>query len=296
MSGRTCLIRSTLAALLLAWAVSPLLAQEPRVNQRTDQQMARQQGNRPLDVVRASRLMDAKVYNDENQHLGAVQNLAIDARHGQVAYAVLGSGGFLGLGEKEFAVPWQALRVRTDDRVVINADKQMLKDMRGFHGNEWPATADTSWLSRMQGQRGQYAQAGYAEGQQPTYNFKGSELIGMHVRNARGDDLGTVKDLMIDAHTGRIVYAVVSHGATLGMGGELVPVPFATLDTSQQDALRLDIAKQRFDTAPSFTNNDWTAVSDPGFASRVFAYYGQRPFWSQGQSHSERLGAPERMR
>src|SRR5690242_8496972 len=54
---------------------------------------------------------------------------------------------------------------------------------------------------------------------------KASSLIGMDVRNQQNEKLGDVKDLVVDLHTGKIAYAVLSVGGFLGIGDKYVAVP-----------------------------------------------------------------------
>jgi hypothetical protein len=67
-----------------------------------------------------------------------------------VAYAVLSFGGFLGLGEKLFAVPWQALHLDTiNKRFVLNIDKERLKTAPGFNTDAWPDMSDVTWANQI---------------------------------------------------------------------------------------------------------------------------------------------------
>ena len=70
----------------------------------------------------------------------------IDVEKGRVAYAVLSFGGFLGIGDKLFAIPWSALAVDTgEERFILNVDKQLLKHAPGFDKAHWPNIADRAW-------------------------------------------------------------------------------------------------------------------------------------------------------
>jgi len=72
----------------------------------------------------------------------------IEMSSGRIGYAVLSYGGFLGMGDRLFAVPWQALRLDTQNkRFTLNASKDQLKNAPGFDKDHWPAMADTSWAS-----------------------------------------------------------------------------------------------------------------------------------------------------
>jgi hypothetical protein len=84
--------------------------------------------------------------NTQGENLGKVEEVMIDAVPGRVAYAVLSFGGFLGVGDKLFAVPWKSLNYDPQQEAfVINADKRLLEKAPGFDKNSWPDLADTNW-------------------------------------------------------------------------------------------------------------------------------------------------------
>jgi sporulation protein YlmC with PRC-barrel domain/Cu/Ag efflux protein CusF len=102
------------------------------------------------EIVRASKLIGTEVQNRQGEDLGDIEDIAIDPQTGDVAYAVLASGGFLGLGEKYFAIPWSSFEPQTDeegevDRLVLDIDKERLKEAPGFDKNNWPDMADRKW-------------------------------------------------------------------------------------------------------------------------------------------------------
>jgi|ERR1035437_1228448 hypothetical protein len=97
-----------------------------------------------------------KVINTANEHLGKIEDLMIDLENGRVAYAVLSFGGFLGLGNKLFAVPWEALTVRPHEHAfVLNVGKELLEKAEGFDKDDWPvtceqlATSTREWLANI---------------------------------------------------------------------------------------------------------------------------------------------------
>jgi len=74
----------------------------------------------------------------------------IDIPAGKVAYAVLSFGGFLGMGNKLFAVPWSALKLDEDKKhFILDVDKKKLENAPGFDKDNWPDMADTSWGTRI---------------------------------------------------------------------------------------------------------------------------------------------------
>jgi len=94
----------------------------------------------------ANTLIGNDVYNHKAEDLGDIKEIMLDMRSGKVGYAVLSFGGFLGMGEKLFAVPWNALTLDTKNkRFVLNVEKDRLKDAPGFDKDKWPNMADQSW-------------------------------------------------------------------------------------------------------------------------------------------------------
>lgn len=76
----------------------------------------------------------------------AVQEFMVDTSTGKVDYAVVSFGGFLGMGDKLFAVPLQAFRVDTKDKkMVLDVSKERLKDAPGFDKDNWPKHSDNKW-------------------------------------------------------------------------------------------------------------------------------------------------------
>ena len=99
-------------------------------------------------LMGADTLIGDSVVNAAEEDLGDIKEIMLDMQTGQVAYAVLAFGGFLGVGEKLFAVPWQALHLDTvNKRFVLNVEKDRLKSAPGFDKDAWPDMSDLSWAS-----------------------------------------------------------------------------------------------------------------------------------------------------
>lgn len=99
-----------------------------------------------MTMLSASTLSGDKVVNGKGENLGDIKDLMIDVESGQVAYAVLEFGGFLGLGGKLFAVPLGAMRLDTENKCFIfDWDKERLENAPGFDKDHWPDFADRDW-------------------------------------------------------------------------------------------------------------------------------------------------------
>ena len=97
-------------------------------------------------LMGADTLVGNDVYNQKSESLGDIKEIMLDVPTGRVSYAVLSFGGFLGMGEKLFAVPWAALTLDTvNKRFVLNVEKDRLETAPGFDKDKWPNMADPSW-------------------------------------------------------------------------------------------------------------------------------------------------------
>jgi len=99
-------------------------------------------------LMGADTLIGNDVYNTSDESLGNIKEFMIDMTSGKIGYAVLSYGGFLGMGDRLFAVPWQALTLDSENkRFTLNVSKDKLKNAPGFDKDHWPTMADTSWAA-----------------------------------------------------------------------------------------------------------------------------------------------------
>ncbi len=103
-------------------------------------------------LMGADTLIGEDVYNRQDESLGDIKEIMLDMRSGQVAYAVLSFGGWLGMGSKLFAVPWQSLQLDTGNkRFVLDCSKELLKNAPGFDKDNWPDMASTEFATQIHG-------------------------------------------------------------------------------------------------------------------------------------------------
>ena len=109
--------------------------------------MAEARAARYTDIVPAKKtVIGSRIVNIQSEDLGKIEDLVIDAGAGRIAYAVLSFGGFLGMGEKYFAIPWTAFHFDLkENRAVLNVDKKLLENAPGFDKDNWPNFADSTW-------------------------------------------------------------------------------------------------------------------------------------------------------
>jgi sporulation protein YlmC with PRC-barrel domain len=97
---------------------------------------------------RASKIIGTDVRNTKGEKIGDVKDIVLDG-HGGVAYAVISTGGFLGIGDQMHAVPWKVLQLNVSgkDYYILNVDKASLSKVPGFSSKSWPNFADDRWES-----------------------------------------------------------------------------------------------------------------------------------------------------
>lgn len=107
-----------------------------------------------------------------------------------------------------------------------------------------------------------------------------STISGDKVVNRDGEDLGDIKDLMIDVESGQVAYAVLEFGGVLGLGSKLFAVPLAAMeiDTANHRFI-FDQSEEKLKSAPGFDKDDWPDFADRSWGSTVHAHYGVRPYW-----------------
>lgn len=97
--------------------------------------------NTPVKYLTTSSIIGDKVYNNLDENLGEIREIMVNLQDGRIEYVVIEFGGFLGIGEKYFAVPFKALTIDTSRHAfILNQKKEVLENAPGFDKNHWPET------------------------------------------------------------------------------------------------------------------------------------------------------------
>jgi len=163
---------ATLAALGLI--LSPAIYGQARERSGQGSRQDQQTGG---NVLRASKVIGDNVKNTKGEDLGKIEDVVIDPQSGQIGYAVLSFGGFLGIGDKYFAIPWSALKQKDDDTFILEVEKDQLKAAPGFDKNAWPNMADRHWAAEIHRFYGTqpYWESGQGGGSQGGFSQSGAE-------------------------------------------------------------------------------------------------------------------------
>ena len=97
--------------------------------------------NSPLKFLTALSIIGDKVHNEAGEQMGEIKDIMIDVGTGKVDYMIIEFGGFLGIGVKYFAIPFQAFRVDPENkRFIFNQPRATLEQAPGFDTDHWPHT------------------------------------------------------------------------------------------------------------------------------------------------------------
>lgn len=144
----------TLSAALLI--VAPATAQvsvdvdanRDRTTTRDRDYSDRSKANDKMEPLRASELIGHSIVNGKDETLGSIEDIVLDRNDGSVKYVAVSMGGFLGLGDKLFAVPYKELQCQRQDGehvITLDVTKEQLEDAKGFDQDNWPDMANKQW-------------------------------------------------------------------------------------------------------------------------------------------------------
>jgi sporulation protein YlmC with PRC-barrel domain len=97
--------------------------------------------NTPLKFLTASSIIGDKVLDKDDKHMGHIKDIMLDIRSCKIEYYVIEFGGFLGIGEKFFAIPFNLLQVDPEQKIFrFTEKKETLSKAPGFDKHHWPET------------------------------------------------------------------------------------------------------------------------------------------------------------
>jgi sporulation protein YlmC with PRC-barrel domain len=234
--------------------------------------------------ARASQILGKDVRDAAGQKIGEIKDLIVDMGSGHLQYAVLDFGGVLGVGDKLFAYPVNAFRTSTTtDDLVLNVDKERLRNAPGFDKSHWPGLdKDAYWrdVDRYHGAAGRAAE--------PTgthHWMRASDLIGKDIDDRQGKDAGEVKDLVVNMAQQRVHYVVMDYDMKGTPDDKLLAVPLATLGmpADKDKDLVLRVPREQLDTKHAFNDKAWPDLNDPAYRRDVGTWLDHYPATSRAQ-------------
>src|SRR5205807_2965837 len=121
-----------------------------------------------------------------------------------------------------------------------------------------------------------------------------SKIVGMKVKDSRGEEVGVVKDVVLDRNTGCMAYTVLSTGGTgtrVTGGAKTVAVPWTVYTTtSDPSVMTVRVERDRVYNAPAFDYARIDEYSNSGYINNIYSYYGVTPGVGVGVGASTTTG------
>lgn len=226
------------------------------------------------------------------QNIGKVEDLVVDVNSGRVIYGIGTMSNVQGGGDKLYPIPWPAGQYSVHTRSYeLPVETVRLETVPTFTHKEWPNFTDDEFANRTfqsynttpywktertvvrTSDKAPHATT-YTQRwtQQPTTVNRISELRGRTIRTSDGATLGQINEVVLDPHSGRILYAVTTRDGTN------VPIPWSALRVNNND-FELSITADRWKTAPVIETERWNNLSEPQWSQQVYRYYEVKPDW-----------------
>lgn len=300
--------------MLCAWSLAaerPTETPGTPTQQRPEMQQ-RAQAAPAMMLARSSELIGKKVENRQGQDLGKVYDLVLTSDLQQVSYLALARGGVLGVGAKLYAIPWQAVQMGPENKIIVPVTAEQLEAAPGFDEDNWPGWGDPRWVTGMirrgqayereqqpgqpterestaqedrersretPGMRGE-GRAEMAAATQDVQYRRLTHLTGMHVKNDKGEDFGNIEDFVIDARNGRVAYTIVSFGGFWGIGEKYAAVPYNAIDLQpRRNIARLEADRQTLESI-AFEPGKFPDLTNRQYAQRIHEAFDVEPYWT----------------
>jgi sporulation protein YlmC with PRC-barrel domain len=288
----------TICCLGVGLSASPALAQQTATNNdnnpntttvqnrmntntATAQNTMKTNSNTKFDgkLLRGSNVIGADLYNGNGEDIGQINDVVFDENTGGTSYAILAAGGWLGIGDKLTPVKWDSVQLRNkgennDNEIsfVTNLTKQQLTQEKSFDKSSWSDSTANSWVQQLP-------------------NTQNKKLVRMSsvddakLLDQNGNQIGGIKEAVMDAKSGKVAYAVVSFDDSfINKGDKLTMVPWKLVRQSQKDTpgYVLHADKSKLENATYFSPGEWPNVHDVTWNKDVYDYYAVTPYYWTG--------------
>jgi sporulation protein YlmC with PRC-barrel domain len=261
-----------------------------------------------VDPGRLSNWLDFDVFSSEtDEQVGSVEDVVLDFDQEQVDYILVEVGGFLGIGSKTVAIPYDRLQLQiageagADDEnaFIVQATAEELEQAPEFDAGllpelgepaaDWDAEIESFWVGGVTTEETPVATEVATEepvateavteepGAVAEAELQGvilaSDLLGMTLRNSDGDDIGQVEDVVVDPDTGEIRYLVISTNLE-ELDGNWVAVPSQAFSVNaDDDVLVLNVSQDVLVSAPNFGEDEFPDTSVEGWDADLETFW-----------------------
>jgi len=258
-----------------------------------------------LDAGRLNDLLDFEVHSPDHDVIGDINDIILDLDTGEASYIIVGVGGFLGIGEKDVAIPCSLFEfpaatstsgtgstgdadtaVTNDNFLILNVDEAALENAPDFDAEALPELGEPAddydmewneyWSQYGSTQGSASGQSDDSMNQPLSGKLQGvllaRDVIGYNINTSTGDTIGEVTDVIIDTTNCQVLYVVISYdGAD---GDVLVPVPPAAFQLDVEgNAFVVADADTTLADAPFYTDVDFPFTLDADWDDDIRSYW-----------------------
>lgn len=267
-------------ALLLASSFAGILLASPQTQKPAPAASA----DPMIELHPLSKVSDLDLKCSSGKSCGEIDGLILDASTGRIAYALVGKGGVLGIGETEHLVPWESIMVSVNEKgdgcMARTAASAEQIEKSPVYSKKDPIDAAMDMKARES--VGLANSSGAASGTPGRY-LSTAELYSAKVLATDEKELGAIDEVVIAPRDGAVAYAVLASGGMLGLGEKHYPLPWQVLETTRDKDQKLvvhaPLTKEKLTSAPVYDAKEWKRMSTPTWVREVSTYYAKEPYW-----------------
>lgn len=241
----------------------------------------------PDTVMRASDFIGRDVTNAAGEDLGTIEDIVINTENGDLSYAILQLGGFLGIGDAFHVVPLSSLTLgQMAEMAFLGIEQETLENSPTLPTDALSAITVPGWEQPFRDYWQDWvlpsqtadadsdataAQVSPVPVQMPYTTF-----AGFTVQNQEGENLGEVEDVMLNLTQGRAAYAVLSFGGFLDIGDKLFAIPMDLLTPDldpENETVNFNVEQELLTEMPGFDSDNWPDTANPVWDEEVRAYW-----------------------
>lgn len=217
-------------------------------------------------------MLGTNVYDTQGKQIGEINDVVFDENTGGMSRVIVGMSEYLGLNDQLTPLEWNKIDTQqTEDgnlKFVVRSDKAQLMTEKSFAKDHWP-DFNHGWTAEMP-------------------NSANVKLVRLSQANdaklfdQTGHQIGGIKDIMIDTHTGKVAFAAISFDDQfINQGDKLTMVPWKLVRQSEKETAGyvLHADKSKLEGATFFSPNEWPNMHDMTMNKQVYDYYAVSPYY-----------------
>ncbi|MEQ8851957.1 PRC-barrel domain-containing protein [Gimesia sp.] len=254
----------------------------PKVDHSDSQGKISKPLTKDCTFLRAGSVLNKGITNLKQQDIGEINDFVLDSKNGKIRYAAVTYGGFLGFGNKMFAVPFEALTVlpnnncKQDHRFLLEVSQEQLDGAAGFKQDHWPDFADQEFLKKLD-----LRYKVHRDQEVPPSNavIRANQLLNLKVLNAEDHQIGKVEEIILDTAHRKARYIIASLNDHTTNGNKLFAVPFqalqvkSNLKNDNQQNLVLKMSNHQLTKIQGFDRDHWPDFTDPVYRKSLIEQF-----------------------